>query len=615
MDSENRSMSSLDVPLDLSQGRIKKLSRKEKRKLAVTGNVIIPTSGSRKYRKNAEFRLKSLLRKELSSHTAQDARVHVAAVLAILSRMAYDAARSGTPEQLQAVASLAIAELDTAKSDHSELSIVGATIAADAFRSIASSMFHFSLSGLSDLPALFSKMLYHASRALHLLCEARDASAHQVYIASNLITGLSEIAITGAGTTDLEESGIILHVQNLYRGLRWPAAFPSAAAIAVGELCVHPSKQVLQLLLDELSARSAILSSFWMHSSTSGPLTALWGHSIKQRKVRSVSSSDSEMSLVQPESQPIGIKLAKLHVWQGDSPLGFSDMTAPLVIDVGCGFGVTLLGLAAAHNIYNKSNTKGSSVYETNLPKGLVNFLGCDLSNHCIAYASSIARKWNLSDKCRFCTAPAEAFLEWVQSNYLGTVYWINMQFPTPYKLDVSNLATFIKSDKNKGERSMDTKKIKRRNVQLPGQNQNNGFMITPKLVASCIKIARRNRSVIYFQSNVEDVAVYTRGLFLDCMREIGETVIPIEEKDCMCHIDSSMGQLPYFNVERRPDNVESSDPSLPKRKLIWDALGGERAEGSVWLKTSPSPWYAKTETEAVYISDNKPVYRFAWKV
>jgi hypothetical protein len=53
--------------------------------------------------------------------------------------------------------------------------------------------------------------------------------------------------------------------------------------------------------------------------------------------------------------------------------LGFADVARPLVIDIGCGFGVSLLGLAMS------SCTSGSDS-GSNIDLSQCNFLGCDLS-------------------------------------------------------------------------------------------------------------------------------------------------------------------------------------------------------------------------------------------
>lgn len=69
-----------------------------------------------------------------------------------------------------------------------------------------------------------------------------------------------------------------------------------------------------------------------------------------------------------------GAEPREQFLWGGDSPVEFADTRLPLVVDVGCGFGVSLLGLAAVEHA-----KRGG---------GWHNYLGCDLSSHCIAYAS-----------------------------------------------------------------------------------------------------------------------------------------------------------------------------------------------------------------------------------
>lgn len=74
----------------------------------------------------------------------------------------------------------------------------------------------------------------------------------------------------------------------------------------------------------------------------------------------------------------------------------FQDATLPLVVDVGCGFGVSLLGLAAVehrHRHAHRDSEKpdfGNKSGEGNVGVGGYNYLGCDLSSHCIAYASGM---------------------------------------------------------------------------------------------------------------------------------------------------------------------------------------------------------------------------------
>ena len=75
------------------------------------------------------------------------------------------------------------------------------------------------------------------------------------------------------------------------------------------------------------------------------------------------------------------LKCQQAFIWGGDSPVEFDDMMRPLVVDVGCGFGVSLLGLAALECLQSEGS---DSIME----KRGYNYLGCDLSSHCISYAS-----------------------------------------------------------------------------------------------------------------------------------------------------------------------------------------------------------------------------------
>lgn len=599
----------------------KRLTRKEKRKLCSSSTAALPVATTRKYRKDAEHRFRILLMKD--KNCEDSSYLPAAPMLRILSRMAYDASRSGTPHQVEAIVELTLTELNTIKSSSISnnydfmVGRIPVVFAMDSFQSICSSMFHLALAGLSDTADLFDIILCHAAKALQFACGSSDSFAQNEHVVRQFLTGLSELALSGIFTCDFKRVGILELIKMIYRTLGWPNSCPECGIISSSEISIIPTPTHLKILLDEINTEYADdVSSFWMHSRTGGPLTVLWGHSIKQRKVRSISAK-AKASDGPSLHETIGIKLALLDVWKGDSPLGFADMNAPLVVDIGCGFGVTLLGLAASHYKMRKSPVSSSSMYESILPLGTVNFLGCDLSNHCVAYASAIARKWQINSRCRFCVAPAESFLEWVRSSYPGPIFWVNIQFPTPYKLDESMLSqdnvseNIFKAAGNSEEADRKIKNLRRRNVQLPGINDDDGFMVTRKLISLSIDIALRNGSVFYFQSNVEDVAVYTRGLVLDSISTKGvePRFISISEKEMM------RGNLRSFNRKAEKVNLDDiSDISLPNRKLIWAAIGGPLAEGENWLRTSPMPRYAMTETEAVYQAGEKPVYRFAFR-
>ncbi len=146
----------------------------------------------------------------------------------------------------------------------------------------------------------------------------------------------------------------------------------------------------------------------------------------------------------------------------------FQDPHRPLVIDVGCGMGVSLLRLASQ---------------QTNLWQNC-NFLGIDLNPVTIGYGAGLAERWNLSDRLTFVVDTAEHALQQVLTSYPGTVSNILIQFPTPYRLAVSS-----------------------GNTQLP-RSATDGFMVSLELLQLCRAILVPD-GTLWLQSNCEDVAVW----------------------------------------------------------------------------------------------------------
>lgn len=84
-----------------------------------------------------------------------------------------------------------------------------------------------------------------------------------------------------------------------------------------------------------------------------------------------------------------------------------SESSKPLVIDLGCGFGASSLGLAQ----------HGHAV------------LAVDASAHCINYATALSRRWQLPDVV-FAQCAAEEALEAASGM---KVEWMLINFPTPF--------------------------------------------------------------------------------------------------------------------------------------------------------------------------------------
>lgn len=236
----------------------------------------------------------------------------------------------------------------------------------------------------------------------------------------------------------------------------------------------------------------------------------------------------------------------------------FGDPTRPLVVDVGCGMGVSLLGLASIE--VSDSPTFDWCAY---------NFIGMDLSALTINYAKSITARWGLDEKLAFVVASADRLLEQVKA-YPGPIKLILIQFPTPYRLP-SNVD--ISSDSTVQEGG---------NGQLP-KSVADGFMVTPRLLRQAASLLRKSQGELLLQSNCEDVAVWMRHT---ACQEAGF-------------------------VSRDTNNVLVRKAETPtKRTLNWRAMGGERAIGAGWSTEPLLPPTGRTETEIACILNGTPVHR-----
>jgi len=132
----------------------------------------------------------------------------------------------------------------------------------------------------------------------------------------------------------------------------------------------------------------------------------------------------------------------------------FDNPELPLVLDLGCGFGTTVLGLSTLHPEYN--------------------FLGVDRNPATIGYALGIAERRGEGGNVRFVVGDAMDV-----AGMDADVVMIN--FPTPFASEGASECG---------------------NSQLPGEDE---WMVTPSLLT---KVRGR---VLLLQSNAEDVAVVMR--------------------------------------------------------------------------------------------------------
>lgn len=531
-------------------------------------------------------KIEDRLRREYSQHWN-----FLAAESLMLGKIAYDLSRSGTEDQIDDIEKISSSILKPL--DLQQVVPLSKTVRIQQAYLYSESAFLLSLSGIKN------RIVYDiiVRNILFLLSNLSFAPNDDF---KPFVDILELLAISGVRTQqNNSETGFSSFVEIVQGIVPLIDGRPNEVSSA------------LHNFLRDMCAGESF--GYWLHSQSGGPLMALWTHSTKQKKVRCVFNEETvlppgtrkaKLCQYSPRDDARNGKKRSKVIWGGDSPLGFADMSLPLVVDVGCGFGVSLLGVAIMAEYSSRHETE-------TLPIGNWNCLGCDLSSHCIRYAQSVSMRWNLSDRCRFCVAPAEDFVEWVKDFYPGPVIWLLIQFPTPYVLQ------------GKSEEM-------NRNIQLPvlsmdredkcneettnGENEeDSGFMVTNKLLETLLSIAVANKesqpspTKFYIQSNVEDVAVtiknkvesqISKGSMMGMFRHLQES--PVES-----------GSTEYQRVD--PTQQETKT----KRQELWEELGGEKIEigRDGWLRSSPFPIYCRTETEASYAIMNKPVFRIGWEV
>lgn len=297
------------------------------------------------------------------------------------------------------------------------------------------------------------------------------------------------------------------------------------------------------------------------------PLLWLWRFSARQTKSTSTAATTSSASY--DEEREISSRVMIQSKGNNHSPSnhtwlkGFEDTTRPLVVDVGCGMGVSLLGLSTLSH----QNQSSTSERPLKLEWAKCNFIGVDLSQLSIGFAQGISRRWNLTKNVQFVCQSAQLLLEEIHKIYPGKVVLVMIQFPTPYRLQFKDAAG---------------------NSQLPS-DPSSGFMVSQTLLQNAARLVQGTPSgQILLQSNCEDVAV------------------------TMKNMASSAANLACVPV---PDPVTTARETLdhgrtPLRTKEWIRRGGERAIGQEWSRHALLPPRAATETEVACLMHETCIHR-----
>lgn len=309
----------------------------------------------------------------------------------------------------------------------------------------------------------------------------------------------------------------------------------------------HLEKAVQEVATDDQSV------SMDMHSERCA--LKIWKFSTKQKKQASFLSTAVKHWEQTPGASELPSNATQSTVHRSgdiDWSTVFNDPHRPLIIDVGCGYGVSLLGLS-------------------NLPEWSdCNLLGADLSSLATGYASGIAHRWGMDDRLNFLCADVQQLLPRLL-NYPGEIRMIMIQFPTPYRLEED----IQDAEKTQG------------NTQLP-KSPTDGFMVSLGLLETCRQLLGRSggHGSLLLQSNCEDVAVYMRNM--------------------------AMGVGFGLCTESFRASIDE-DPTQRGQRYI--AMGGDRALGEGWEAGPVLPPKGRTETEIACILNGTPVHRARLRV
>lgn len=319
-------------------------------------------------------------------------------------------------------------------------------------------------------------------------------------------------------------------------------------------------------------------NSFDLHSDR--PLLWIWRFSIRQKKQRSfMKNAAKQYERTAISSQQSSAKKESIECREETNATSgtkwkdrFDDPGRPLIIDIGCGMGVSAHGLA----------TLGDNQEGTNNDLGIdwerYNYIGVDLSRLAIGYANGVASRTGVRGTLQYIVASAEDFLQSIGE--MDNVRLIMIQFPTPFKLQASDSETSVVEN-------CDTEEIAG-NSQLP-KHPYSGFMVTKDLLVSARKTMQKHPDAsLLLQSNVEDVAVYMRNIATE---EAGLEAVPVSS--CVVSLDGDM-----------------SNNRIPQRSVEYAAMGGERATGEGWSAEAFLPRRGATETEVACHLERTPVHR-----
>jgi hypothetical protein len=245
----------------------------------------------------------------------------------------------------------------------------------------------------------------------------------------------------------------------------------------------------------------------------------------------------------------------------------------PLIVDLGCGFGLTLLGLAGHRPPTDADMGDDSPLISTNG----CNLLGCDANPINVNYAKGIACRWGMEDRLQFIRTSTSELLSALVAEKVP-VQLVLLQFPTPYRLQ-------------EGEG----------NSQLPPSSDDYSTFMASK--AAIHQIAQLNNGAqLLMQSNCEDVALQ---MFTWAMEERLVPVKAVHPVEAPSPFGTERTQR-WLQRNNNTDHNNNNDDATNNHQ--------RRAVGPYWSAQPILP-HARSETEIACSIQNIPVHRCLFRV
>ena len=211
-------------------------------------------------------------------------------------------------------------------------------------------------------------------------------------------------------------------------------------------------KTVQQLAMSGSMALELALSDI-EHPSygllSSRPLLSLWRYSARQRKYGkqvSKQKTSTMTTVVDTETEVEAEVEAEAEAEAGEAVVMtvediesmFEDPDLPMVVDLGCGWGTTLLGLSRQQQQEEEEEEEEEEQVKRikdKRRKKRRNYLGVDMSDKCVGYGNNVARRWGVKGCCSFVVASVDDVLVLLEKSQRICVDLFLIQFPTPYRV------------------------------------------------------------------------------------------------------------------------------------------------------------------------------------